>query len=211
MSIFIRKRQRSVKLNNRWGSRRNRILFATALALLASAAWLASSATEPELNQYLVANSNISSSTPLTSSNLTAVGMNLAEVEGQYLLATQANLSSWVLTRPVNAGELIPQSAVSQAKTAECAQLVVALGVNMANTIKVGDSLDLWAADQSSVAVSIPVQIVTAGELVKTVTATDAFSQSAQSIEICVSAAEIRSVVSAIAGRATIVAIRSQE
>ena len=211
MSIFIRKRQRSVKLNNRWGSRRNRILFATALALLASAAWLASSATEPELNQYLVANSNISSSTPLTSSKLTAVGMNLAEVEGQYLLATQANLSSWVLTRPVNAGELIPQSAVSQAKTAECAQLVVALGVNMANTIKVGDSLDLWAADQSSVAVSIPVQIVTAGELVKTVTATDAFSQSAQSIEICVSAAEIRSVVSAIAGRATIVAIRSQE
>jgi len=211
MSIFIRKRQRSVKLNNRWGSRRNRILFATALALLASAAWLASSATEPELNQYLVANSNISSSTPLTSSNLTAVGMNLAEVEGQYLLATPANLSSWVLTRPVNAGELIPQSAVSQAKTAECAQLVVALGVNMANTIKVGDSLDLWAADQSSVAESIPVQIVTAGELVKTFIATDTFSQSAQSIEICVSVAEIRSVVSAIARRATIVAIRSQE
>jgi len=211
MSIFIRKRQRSVKLNNRWGSRRNRILFATALALLASAAWLASSATEPELNQYLVANSNISSSTPLTSSNLTAVGMNLAEVEGQYLLATQANLSSWVLTRPVNAGELIPQSAVSQAKTAECAQLVVALGVNMANTIKVGDSLDLWAADQSSVAESIPVQIVTAGELVKTAIATDTFSQSAQSIEICVSVAEIRSVVSAIARKATIVAIRSQE
>ncbi len=211
MSIFIRKRQRSVKLNNRWGSRRNRILFATALALLASAAWLASSATEPELSQYLVANSNISSSTPLTSSNLTAVGMNLAEVEGQYLLATPANLSSWVLTRPVNAGELIPQSAVSQAKTAECAQLVVALGVNMANTIKVGDSLDLWAADQSSVAESIPVQIVTAGELVKTVIATDTFSQSAQSIEICVSVAEIRSVVSAIARRATIVAIRSQE
>lgn len=211
MSIFIRKRQRSVKLNNRWGSRRNRILFATALALLASAAWLASSATEPELNQYLVANSNISSSTPLTSSNLTAVGMNLAEVEGQYLLATPANLSSWVLTRPVNAGELIPQSAVSQAKTAECAQLVVALGVNMANTIKVGDSLDLWAADQSSVAESIPVQIVTAGELVKTAIATDTFSQSAQSIEICVSVAEIRSVVSAIARKATIVAIRSQE
>lgn len=211
MSIFIRKRQRSVKLNNRWGSRRNRILFATALALLASAAWLASSAAEPELNQYLVANSNISSSTPLTSSNLTAVGMNLAEVEGQYLLATPANLSSWVLTRPVNAGELIPQSAVSQAKTAECAQLVVALGVNMANTIKVGDSLDLWAADQSSVAESIPVQIVTAGELVKTAIATDTFSQSAQSIEICVSVAEIRSVVSAIARKATIVAIRSQE
>jgi hypothetical protein len=81
----------------------------------------------------------------------------------------------------------------------------------MANTIKVGDSLDLWAADQSSVAESIPVQIVTAGELVKTVIATDTFSQSAQSIEICVSVAEIRSVVSAIARRATIVAIRSQE
>jgi hypothetical protein len=137
--------------------------------------------------------------------------MNLAEAEGQYLLATEANLSQWVLTRPVNAGELIPQSAVALADTSDCAQLVVALGVNMANTIRVGDSLDLWAAEQSSVAEAIPVQIVDSGELIKTLSATDTFSQSSQSIEICVSVAEIRSVVSAIARKSTIVAIRSLE
>jgi hypothetical protein len=210
MSIFMRKRKKSVKLNNRWGSRRNRILFATALSLIASAAWLASSTPDVNQSQYLVANSNLSSSTPLTSSNLTPVGMSLGETQEQYLLASEENLTKWVLVHPVSVGELIPKSAVALASTSDCAQLVVALGVNMANTIKTGDSLDLWAADQSNALESIPVQIVEAGELVDSKTATDGFSQSAQSIEVCISVAEIRSVVSAIARKATIVAIRSQ-
>jgi hypothetical protein len=81
----------------------------------------------------------------------------------------------------------------------------------MANTIKIGDAIDLWAADQSSGAQTIPVQIVEAGELVASKSATDGFSQSVQSIEVCISGAEIRSVVSAIARKATVVAIRSQD
>jgi hypothetical protein len=80
----------------------------------------------------------------------------------------------------------------------------------MANTIKVGDSIDLWAAEQSSSIESVPIQVVTAGELVSVKLSTDSFSQSAQTIEVCVSPAEIRSVVSAIARKATVVAIRSQ-
>jgi len=207
----MRKRTRSINLNNRWGSRRNRILIATALSLIASAAWLSSSTPDSSHSQYLVANSNLSSATALTANNLTPISMNLGESEGQYLLASEENLTKWVLVRPVSAGELIPQSAVALARVADCAQLVVGLGVNMANTIKIGDSIDLWSADQSSGAQTIPVQIVEAGELVASKSATDGFSQSVQSIEVCISGAEIRSVVSAIARKATVVAIRSQD
>lgn len=210
MSMFMRKRKRSVQLNNRWGSRRNRILFATSLALIAIASWLLSSGTEVKRNQYFVANTNLSSSTPLSSSNLTATALDLGEVEGNYLKATEHDLTKWVLTRPVNAGDLIPVNAIAPEKLSDCTQIVVALGVSLANTVKIGDSIDLWAASQSTSMESIPVQVVSAGELVSTKQATDSFSQAAQSIEICVSPAEIRSLVSAIAQKATVIGIRSQ-
>lgn len=206
----MRKRKRSVQLNNRWGSRRNRILFATSLSLIAIASWLFSSSSEVQLDKYLVATSNMAASTPISSANLTATALDLGETASQYLKATDKNLSKWVLTRPVNAGELIPINSIAPLATADCTQIVVALGVAMANTIKVGDSIDLWAAEQSSSIESVPIQVVTGGELISLKMSTDSFSQAAQSIEVCVSPAEIRSVVSAIARKATVVAIRSQ-
>jgi hypothetical protein len=210
MSIFMRRRKRSVQLNNRWGSRRNRILFATSLTLISIASWLLLENTEVKLNQYLVATTNIASSTPIGLSNLTSAPMDLGEADNQYLKASEQNLSKWILVRPVNAGELIPMSSIAPAKLANCTQIVVALALSMANTVKVGDSIDLWAADQSSSIESIPVQVVTAGELVSAKLANDSFGQSAQSIEVCISPAEIRSVVSAIARKATVVGLRSQ-
>ncbi len=210
MSIFVRKRRRSLQLNNRWGSRRNRILFAISLTLIAIASWLFSVNTEVKLEQYLVATTNLSSATPIGISNLISTPMDLGDAQSQYLRASGENLSKWVLVRPVNAGELIPLSAIAPSNTADCTQIVVALAVSMANTVKVGDSIDLWAADQSSSIESIPVQVVTAGELISSKLANDSFGQSAQTIEVCVSPAEIRSVVSAIARKATVVGIRSQ-
>jgi len=210
MSIFVRKRTKSVQLNKRWGSRRNRILVSLGLLVAASASWYFSGELEVERTKYLVANSNLSSSTPLGDANVTATPMDLGEAEGQYLAASKQNLGKWILTRPVNAGELIPVSSIGPVDTADCAQIVVSLGVSLAKTIKVGDNIDLWAADQSTNPESIPVQVVTAGELVSTKEATDSFSQAAQSIEICISPAEIRSVVAAMATRAALIGIRSR-
>jgi len=206
----MRTRKRSVQLNNRWGSRRNRILFAISLTLISIASWLLLENTEVKLDQYLVASTNISSSTPIGQANLTSTPMDLGEANNQYLKASEQNLTKWVLVRPVNAGELIPLSSIAPAKLANCTQIVVALAVSMANTVKVGDSIDLWAADQSSSIESIPVEVVSAGELVSAKLANDGFGQSAQSIEVCISPAEIRSVVSAIARKATVVGIRSE-
>jgi flagella basal body P-ring formation protein FlgA len=206
----MRRRKRSVQLNNRWGSRRNRILFAISLTLISIASWLLLENTEVKLAQYLVASTNISSSTPIGQANLTSTPMDLGEANNQYLKASEQNLTKWVLVRPVNAGELIPLSSIAPAKLANCTQIVVALAVSMANTVKVGDSIDLWAADQSSSIESIPVEVVSAGELVSAKLANDGFGQSAQSIEVCISPAEIRSVVSAIARKATVVGIRSE-
>jgi hypothetical protein len=82
--------------------------------------------------------------------------------------------------------------------------------VNLASVVNVGDRLDLWAAAQVGSVEAIPVQVVSSAELVSSKLNTDTYTQSAQSIEICVTPAEVRSVVSAIATKATIVGIRTQ-
>jgi hypothetical protein len=79
----------------------------------------------------------------------------------------------------------------------------------MSQAIKRGDLVDLWSAEQAASVETIPVQIVTAGELISIKNATDGFSQNTQTIEVCVSVAEIRSIVQAIAKKATVVAVRT--
>jgi hypothetical protein len=210
MPILIRKRRRTIQLNNRWGSRRNRILFALSLSLAAVASWLLVASTEVPLQRYLVATSNIATSSTLGEANLSTQEMDLKEGESQYLKATDQNLRSWVLVRPVNAGELIPMSAIAPVSNSDCAQVVVDLAVRLASTVREGGKVDLWAAEQANSLESIPTQVVTAGELVSIKMATDSFSQSIQTIEICVSPGEIRSLVSAIARKSTIIGIRAQ-
>lgn len=210
MSMFIRKRKRSVRLNNRWGSRRNRLLIAFSMSLIAAASWVISISSETPLNQYLVATNNISSAQELNEANLTSVAMDLGETNNLYLQVSEQNLTNWVLIRPVNAGELIPMSSIALKKNSDCSVIVVNLGVNLAKVVKVGDRLDLWAASQANSIESIPVQVVSSAELVSSQLNSDSYSQSAQSIELCVTPAEVRSVVSAIATKATIVGIRSQ-
>lgn len=209
MSFFIRKRKRSVQLNNRRGSRRNRILGAIALCIIAIASWYISIGLEVPSKQYLAASTNMSSGSELSAANLLSLPMDLGETENLYLQVSQENLSSWTLIRPVSAGELIPLSSISLSTRSSCSELSVALGVSLASDIKVGDQIDLWAANQVTSIETIPVQVVSSAELVKIKVETDTYSQFPQQVEVCVTPAEVRSVVAAIATKSTVIGIRT--
>jgi hypothetical protein len=209
MSFFIRKRKRSVQLNNRRGSRRNRILATISLCLIAVASWVISIGSEVPPDQYLVAATNLSSNSDLTEASVIALPMDLRESENLYLQASQENLSKWTLTRPVSAGELIPLSSISLITRSSCSELSVALGVALASNITVGDRIDLWAASQITSIETIPVQVVSSAELVNIKVDTDTYSQFPQQVEVCVTPAEVRSVVAAIATKSTVIGIRA--
>ena len=209
MSFFIRKRKRSVQLNNRRGSRRNRILGAIALCIIAVASWVVSISSEVPADHYLVAATNLSSNSALSDANLLSLPMDLRETENLYLQASEENLIKWTLIRPVSAGELIPLSSIALSTRSTCSELSVALGVNLASNIKVGDRIDLWAANQVTSIESIPVQVVSAAELVNIKVDTDTYSQFTQQVEVCVTPAEVRSVVAAIATKSTVIGVRA--
>jgi hypothetical protein len=207
MAIFLRKRTRSIKLNNRWGSRRNKLLLSFALALIALASWLASSTAEDNRVSYLVAAVDLGTGTKLSKLNLTTIKLDLQDTGNSYL--TNKNHHKFFLKTPIAAGQLIPLSAILADNFEGCSAVVLNLGAPMSQAIKKGDLVDLWSAEQAASVETIPVQIVTAGELISIKNATDGFSQNTQTIEVCVSVAEIRSIVQAIAKKATVVAVRT--
>ncbi len=209
MAIFMRRRNRSIKLNNRWGSRRNKLLLSFALALIAAASYLASSTSEDTRSSYLVAAVDLSSGSAISNAAVTTIKLELGEAGKLYLTEGSKSMDKFFLKTPVAIGQLIPLSALLVENYQDCSAVVLNLGTPMSQGIKKGDLVDLWAAEQASSLESIPAQIVTGAELISIKNSTDGFSQNTQTIELCVSVAEIRSTVQAIAKKATVVAVRT--
>ncbi len=209
MAMFIRKRSRRVRLANRMGSRRTKILLATAFALIAVASYLVSSDQNTNRANYYVAIGDLSQNSQLNELSVSLVALDLKEHSNRYLQA-DSKVSEWVLAKPVRAGELIPLSALTDQALSDCAAIKVALGIDLSKSIHRGDLIDLWAGVNGNGIESAPVQIVTAGLVIEIFSATDSLGQSKQEIEICVSPAEIRSVVHSLANQDVIVGVISQ-
>ncbi len=204
-------KKRAGRVAARFTSARNKFLLLTALALLASAAWLTNNNSNPATLSFYVASRDLPKGAELETASVTEVEMQLNAVGAKYLLANQASLDKWFLTRPVLAGELIPLSYLASTKEADCTPIFLTLDSRLPTGIKVGTSLDIWAAEQTSAIDSIPHQVALGAELIGVKVDTDGIGQSNQSIEVCISVAEVRSVVEAIAKKATVVAVRATE
>lgn len=209
MAKFSRRRSNKVKLNNRLGSRRNRILFSLATLLFVAAGYLAVFPIEAEGAGYLVAVTDLPSNTLLNESNSTRVNLSLGEQENYYIRSTEKQ-DQWLLTKAVRAGELIPLSAVDDSQRVDCVNLRIGLNLRLGKDIHIGDQVDLWSAPANAIEGAIPNQIVTSAELVALSESTDALSQNQTEIEVCISRAEVRSLVNAIAQKEVVVAVRSQ-
>ena len=157
----------------------------------------------------MVAAVDLSSGSAISKAVVTTLKLDLGETGNLYLTSESKNMGEYFLKTPINNGQLIPLSALLVENYQDCSAVVLNLGTPMSQGIKKGDLVDLWAAEQASSLESIPVQIVTAAELISIKNATDGFSQNTQTIELCVSVAEIRSTVQAIAKKATVIAVRT--
>jgi SAF domain len=208
MPAMQRKRSRKVKLNHRLGARRTRALLALGFSLIAIASWYYSSMQEDARGEYLVALADLPSGSVLSESNTSKVRIELAEVKENYLPANQKTLGA-TLVRSVRSGELISKAMVADPKTQDCVAIRANLGIAKSTEIHLGDQVDLWAAPQNSTDL-IPVKIVQAALLLSVEQTEDPLASTQNSVELCVSEAEIRSVVNAIAQKYVVIAVKSK-
>lgn len=202
-------KRRLGRVSSRFAGSRNKVLLFVALVLLAAAAWLTNNNQGPVSQEFFVASRDLPKSTELDSSTVSVAEMQLNEVKDKYLSANQNELGKWFLTKPVLAGELIPLSAIASIKEANCTPIILTLGSMLPTAIKIGSNVDIWAAEQSSSTESMPHEVALSAELIGIKVENDGIGQTNQSIEICVSVAEVRSVVEAIAKKSTVVAVRA--
>jgi len=203
-----RKRTYSVKLNNRLGSRRTRALIALALLLIAGGLYL-NNVNQTSTTRYVIAASDLAPGMQLNPERLATIEANMGE-KGVLYLTDQDRVSDWFIDRGIKSGELIPKSVLVSKSPDSCRTIRLGLSVGLATEIAVGDSLDVWAGQQNSASKEIPEEIVSGASLIAMEKSSDALSQVAETIEICVPIAQIRSVVNAIALREVIVAVKSQ-
>lgn len=209
MAMLIRKRSRRVRLTNRIGSRRTRILLAIAFSLIAVASYLLSSDQNTNQANYYIAVGDLAQNSQLNELSVSLVSLDLKEQSNRYLQA-DSKVADWVLAKPVRAGELIPLSALTDQERSDCVSIKVSLGIELSKSIHRGDLLDLWAGVNSNGIESAPVQIVTAGLVIEIFGTTDSLGQSKHALEICISPAEIRSVVHSLANQDLIVGVKSR-
>ena len=204
--MLMRKRNRKVKLTNRIGSRRNRLLIITIFSLLVAAVWVSGVGSTPSGNNFLIARTDLSSYTQLSQDNSDSMQIDLKDEATKYV-QSNSKMSSWFLAKPVRAGELIPVTSVIAEPISNCTAMKITLGMSLNSNIHTGDQLDIWSGQTSYTPNSIPIQIVSRAELLNAKTSTDALSQSVQTIEVCVNQAEVRSVVNAIAQKLVVIAV----
>ncbi len=204
-----KRNRRTVKLNQRLGSRRNRIALAIFFLCCALATWLYGSNPPENNKKYLVALTDLASGTAINQDMFAETPVSLGDAENLYLLA-DTDIKGWQIVRPIRAGELLPLTAIAKPAAQDCRAVQIPVGVPISTEIHVGDAIDFWAAPQNQNSETLPSMIAVSADLRKIIQATDSLSSSVQSLEACVSIAEIRSVVNAIALRELIVAVRSK-
>ena len=202
-------KRRLGRVSSGFASSRNRFLLFSALVLLAAAAWLTNNNQSPESQEFFIASRDLPKSTALDSSTVSVVELQVGEVREKYLSANQDQLGQWFLTKPVLAGELIPLSSIASTKEANCTPIILTLDSRLPTAIKIGSDVDIWAAEQSSSIESMPHEVALSAELIGIKVDNDGIGQANQSIEVCVSVAEVRSVVDAIAKKSTVVAVKA--
>jgi hypothetical protein len=207
---LLNRKPGAIKVRRNFVATRSKLLIFIALVLLAAAAWFANSDSGSTTREYFVASRDLAKSTSIDGTTVESMQADLGASGGRYLLADEGQLGKWFLTEPVASGELIPISSLASSKEEDCSPVILSLGSTLPSTLRAGSIVDLWAAQQSPTVDSIPYELALGAELISVREIDSGMGESQQKVEVCVSAAEVRSVVEAIAKQSTVVAVRSR-
>ena len=207
---LLNRKPGAIKVRRNFVATRSKLLIFITLVLLAAAAWFANSDSESTARGYFVASRDLAKSTSIDGTTVESMQADLGASGGRYLLADEGQLDKWFLTEPVASGELIPISSLASSKEKDCSPMILSLGSTLPTTLRAGSIVDLWAAQQSPTIDSIPYELALGAELISVREIDSGMGESQHKVEVCVSAAEVRSVVEAMAKQSTVVAVRAR-
>lgn len=126
-----------------------------------------------------------------------------------YLSPNDVPVEGVVVTRTIGAGELVPASAVGDARGPSSTTVVVALSTALGATVRPGDSLDLWSSPALEAGRFGPPAVIASGtQLVRTVSAEGIVSGTeVERVELLVPRRDVARILHALANADALSAI----
>lgn len=149
-----------------------------------------------ETTPVLVARSPIVPGDVIGPENLATVEMRLGEQDGLYVGSLEAIPSGAVATRIVQAGELIPLSAVGQASDVPLRPIVIPVDATVAESVAPGAMVELWhtgpAADDGT---SADAEMLVSAGIVRNIDEGSSLGMRSMAVEVLVPQADLPSVL----------------
>ncbi|MDH6236004.1 hypothetical protein [Cryobacterium sp. CG_9.6] len=157
--------------------------------------------TADRTTEVYVASSALLAGTRIESSDLQLAHVRLGDTATKYLTPALLPSDGLIVTRTVQAGELVPTAAVGTVAGASVTSVVVMVRPNLAESIAPGSLVDVWAAQRVAASQFAPPEVLVPSAVVVRVIAPTGLmaSSDGQSVEIMVPKGVVGPVLESIA------------
>lgn len=140
-----------------------------------------------ETTSVLVARSPIVPGDVIGPDNLATVEMRLGEQDGLYVGSVDAIPSGAVATRTVQAGELIPLSAVGQAGDVPLRPIVIPVDATVAESVTPGATVELWhTSPEADDGTSADAELLVSAGIVRNIDEGSSLGMRSMAVEVLV-------------------------
>ena len=149
-----------------------------------------------ETTPVLVARSPIVPGDVIGPENLATVEMRLGEQDGLYVGSLDAVPSGAVATRTVQAGELIPLSAVGQASDVPLRPSVIPVDATVAESVAPGATVELWhTSPEADDGTSADAELLVSAGIVRNIDEGSSLGMRSMAVEVLVPQADLPAVL----------------
>lgn len=147
----------------------------------------------------LVARSAIVPGQVIDPAQLATVELRLGDQRGHYVGEVEAIPAGAVATRPIQAGEMVPLSAVGQPEDVALRPVVIPVGTAVAESVAPGATVELWHTESAEQGEAGEATVLVEEAIVRRIDDGSSLGMRAQSVEVLVPRESLAAVLQVLA------------
>lgn len=148
-----------------------------------------------ETTSVLVARGPIVPGDPIDAADLVTVDLRLGEQTDHYVGSPEAIPDGAVATRTIQAGELVPLSAIGQAEDVPLRPVVIPVDATVAESVVPGAAVELWHTAPADEETEAQAQLLVSEAVVRRIDEGSSLGMRSMSVEVLVPVDELEAVL----------------
>jgi len=146
----------------------------------------------------------------VTSDDLVVTAARVGVAEGKYLTPDDVPDDGFVVTRPIEAGEFVPASAVGSAEGIDLTSIVLELASPLAESVERGSRVDIWSSRENDDGVfEAPTVMVSSALVVRVLEDEGLMARAGSTVEVLIPRDDAARVLEAVVNGAALSALPS--